>query len=275
MHDATPPSIYVVSDGRGQTCSKVLQAALVQFEGHELTVAIESDVRTVERVTAIVEAAARTEAAVFYTLVENATRRAMLQAATRLGVPVVDVLGPVLSALHGLLQRDPQAKPGLLYASEREDFDRQEAIDYTLKHDDGLRPDELDQAHVVLVGVSRTAKSSTCFFLAYHGIKAANVPLLPGLPPPPQLLGLDPGKVIGLWVNPTRLRFVREARASTWNLGRDIDYLDPEKVNREVREAQSLMRKRRWRIIDASYMAVEEIARDVVRLVEARGTSLG
>lgn len=274
MHDAAPPSIYVVSDGRGQTCSRVLQAALVQFEGHRLTIALESDVRTVERVRAIVEAAARTDAVVFYTLVEDATRRAILQAATRLGVPVVDVLGPVLSALHGLLKRDPQAEPGLLYASEREDFDRQEAIDYTLKHDDGLRPDELDQAHVVLVGVSRTAKSSTCFFLAYHGIKAANVPLLPGLPPPPQLLVLDPRKVIGLWVNPTRLLFVREARASTWKLGRDIDYLDAEKVSREVREVQSLMRKHRWRIIDASYMAVEEIARDVIRLLEAREASL-
>ena len=270
MHDAGLPSIYVVSDGRGQTCGRVLQAALVQFEGHHLTIAHESDVRTVERVRAIVEAAATAEAVVFYTLVEDAMRRAMLQASTRLAVPVVDVLGPALSALHGLLKRDPQAKPGLLYASEREEFDRHEAIDYTLKHDDGLRPDELDQAHVVLVGVSRASKSSTCFFLAYHGIKAANMPLLPGLPPPQQLLALDPRKVIGLWVNPTRLLFVREVRASAWNLGKNIDYLDPPQVKREVREAQSLMQKQRWRIIDASYMAVEEIARDVIRLLEAR-----
>jgi regulator of PEP synthase PpsR (kinase-PPPase family) len=268
MHDAAPPSIYVVSDGRGQTCANVLQAALVQFEGHQLTIAHEPDVRTVEHVRAIIEAAASTEAVVFYTLVEDATRRALLRTATRLGVPVVDVLGPALSALHGLLKRDPQAKPGLLYASDREDLDRHEAIDYTLKHDDGQRPDELEQAHVVLVGVSRAAKSSTCFFLAYRGIKAANMPLVPGLPPPPQLLALDPRKVIGLWVNPTRLLFVRKARASTWNLGSDIDYLDLTKVKRELREAQSLMRKHRWRIIDASYMAVEEIARDVIRFLE-------
>ena len=274
MHDAESPSIYVVSDGRGQTCSRVLQAALVQFEGHQLTIVQESGVRTRERVWEIVEAAAQAEAVVFYTLVEDATRRAMLRAATRLAVPVVDVLGPSLSALHGLLKRDPTAKPGLLYASEREEFDRHEAIDYTLKHDDGLRPDELDQAHVVLVGVSRTAKSSTCFFLAYHGIKAANMPLLPGLPPPPQLLALDPRKVIGLWVNPTRLLFVRQERARTWRIGENIDYLDASKVKREVREARNLMHQHRWQIIDASYMAVEEIARDVIRLLEAKKASL-
>jgi regulator of PEP synthase PpsR (kinase-PPPase family) len=269
MHDVALPSIYVVSDGRGQTCSQVLQAALVQFEGHRLTIVVESEVRTVERVQAIVEEAARAGAVVFYTLVEDATRRAMLDATTRLSVPVVDVLGPALSALFGLLKSDPQAKAGLLYASEREEFDRYDAIDYTLKHDDGLRPDELDQAHVVLVGVSRAAKSSTCFFLAYRGIKAANVPLVPGLPPPPELLALDPKKVIGLWVNPARLQIVREARARTLGLGNEIDYLDPELVRQEVREAHRTMLKRGWRIIDASYMAVEEIARDVMKLLEA------
>ncbi|HSH74369.1 MAG TPA: pyruvate, phosphate dikinase/phosphoenolpyruvate synthase regulator [Longimicrobiales bacterium] len=271
MQDAASPSIYVVSDGRGETCRRLLQAAVVQFEGHRPTIEVVSDVRSPERVTEIVEAAARTDAVVLYTLVGNATRRAMHETSMRLAVPAVDVLGPVMSAVHGLLKQDPQAKPGLLYASEREDFDRQVAIDYTLKHDDGLRPEDLDQAHVVLVGVSRAAKSSTCFFLAYQGIKAANVPLLPGLPPPPELLALDPSKVIGLWVNPARLLIVRAARASTLNLGSAIDYLDREKVRREVREAHSTMLERGWRVINASYMGVEEIAREVIRMREAGG----
>lgn len=270
------PTLFVVSDGRGQTCAKVLQAALVQFQGQRHTVVREADVRTVERVQAIVAAAAQAHGVVFYTLVADDTRRAMFQAAAAQGVPIVDVLGPALSALHDLLHRDPSAEPGLLYASEREEFDRHEAIDYTLKHDDGRRPDGLARADVVLVGVSRAAKSSTCFYLAYQGVKAANVPLVPGVPLPAQLLALAKERVIGLWVNPVRLITVREARARNLNLGNDsAAYVDIDAVKEEVRQAHRIMTGHGWRTIDASYMAVEEIAREIMRLRGMPERSLG
>ena len=261
-----PPTLYVVSDSRGQTSAAVLQAALVQFQGQRYTVVREANVRTVERVEEIVDAAAQTHGVVFYTLVAGETRRAMRQAAASRAVPVVDVLGPALSALHDLFKRDPRAEPGLLYASEREEFDRQEAIDYTLKHDDGRRPDGLASADVVLVGVSRTGKSATCFYLAYQGVKAANVPLVPGQPLPAELGGLPAERVIGLWVNPGRLVALREARAHHLHLARDGAYTDLEAVKQEVRAAHRAMSERGWRTIDGSYMAVEEIARDVMRL---------
>lgn len=267
MVPARQQSVVVVSDGRGETAQTVLRAALVQFAGHQLRVRVEREVRSVERVAAIVEAAAHAQAVILYTLVEHATRRALAERATQLLVPIVDVLGPSLSALHDLLQREPTAQPGLLYASEREDFERHVAIDYTLEHDDGRRPDELDQAEVVLVGVSRTAKSSTCFYLAYHGIKAANVPLLPDLPPPPQLCALDPQKVVGLCINPMRLLVVRQARAGHLGLRAGSDYLDRHAIARELRAAQRLMAQRGWRRFDASYMAVEEIARTIMRMI--------
>jgi [pyruvate, water dikinase]-phosphate phosphotransferase / [pyruvate, water dikinase] kinase len=269
------PTILVVSDGRGQTGARVLQAALVQFQGQKHHIVTEGNVRTVERVGAILENAARIHAVVLFTLVEEATRRAMQQGAAQLAVPVVDVLGPTLSALHDLLQRDSAATPGLLYAAEREDIDRHDAIDYTLKHDDGRRPDELDQAGVVLVGVSRTAKSTTCFYLAYHGVRAANVPLLPGVALPPRLLALPPERVIGLWVNPSRLLTVRAARARHLNLGADSSYLDRDAVLQEVRDAHRVMNRHGWRTVDASYMAVEEIAREVMRLCDLPERSLG
>lgn len=182
------PTIFVVSDGRGETCAAVQKAAQVQFQGQRHVIERIAGVRTREQVEAIVAQAAQTHGVIFYTLVADATRRAMFAAAARAAVPIVDVLGPALSALHDLFQRDPRAEPGLLYASEREQFDRHAAIDFTLQHDDGRRPDELARADVVLVGVSRAAKSSTCFYLAYQGIKAANVPLVPGLDLPGQLL---------------------------------------------------------------------------------------
>jgi len=275
MSTERPPTLFVVSDSRGQTGAAVMKAALVQFENQRYAIVRESNVRTRERVEAIVDAAARTRGVVFYTLVADETRRAMQQAAASRAVPVVDVLGPALSALHDLFRREPQAEPGLLYASEREEFDRLAAIDYTLKHDDGRRPDGLASADVVLVGVSRTGKSATCFYLAYQGVKAANVPLVPGQPLPAELGRLPAERVIGLWVNPGRLVALREARAHHLHLARDGDYTDLEAVKQEVRAAHRAMSERGWRTIDGSYMAVEEIARDVMRLRGFAEHSLG
>jgi len=269
------PTLFVVSDSRGQTGAAVMKAALVQFEGQRYDIVRESNVRTRERVEAIVEAAAQTRGVVFYTLVAPDTRRAMQATAAVHAVPVVDILGPALSALHDLFRHEPQAKPGLLYASEREEFDRQEAIDYTLKHDDGRRPDGLAAADVVLVGVSRAGKSSACFYLAYHGVKAANVPLVPGVPVPAELTALPPERVIGLWVNPGRLVAMREARAHHLGAFRHGDYTDHEAVKQEVRAVHRVMSGQGWRTIDASYLAVEEIAREVMRLRGLPERSLG
>jgi regulator of PEP synthase PpsR (kinase-PPPase family) len=275
MPSAEPPTLFIVSDGRGQTCAAVLRAALVQFEGQPHRVVREANVRSAARVEAIVEAAARCDGVVFYTLVADDTRRALRDSAARLAVPVVDVLGPALSALHDLFQRDPRAEPGLLYSSERDEFDRQEAIDYTLKHDDGRRVDELDRADVVLVGVSRAAKSSTCFYLAYQGVKAANVPLVPGLPLPPALLALPKERVIGLWINPSRLVALRESRQRHLGLPAHSAYTDLEAVRQELRAANRVIGEQGWAGIDASYLAVEEIAREVMRLRGIPERSLG
>jgi hypothetical protein len=265
MNAEAPPTLFVVSDSRGETGATVLQAALVQFRGQRYTVVREANVRTPDRVEAIVRAAADARGAIFYTLVAEDCRRAMRQFCASHAVPSVDVLGPALSALHDLFKRDPQAEPGLLYASEREEFDRHQAIDYTLKHDDGRRPDGLAHADVVMVGVSRAAKSSTCFYLAYEGVKAANVPLLPGVPVPAELAALPSERVIGLWVNPTRLIAMREARARDLGVHSGA-YTDFEAVKQEARDVFRLMSDHGWRTIDVSYLAVEEVARAVMRL---------
>jgi len=269
------PTLVVVSDGRGQTGAAVLQAALVQFREQRYAIVREAEVRTVERVERIVAEVAQARGVVLYTLVAPETRQAMQQAAERHAVAAVDVLGPALSALHDLFKSEPRAEPGLLYASERERFDRQDAIDYTLKHDDGRRPHGLALADVVLVGVSRAAKSSTCFYLAYQGVKAANVPLVPHVALPDELRALPSERVIGLWVNPTRLVTVREARAQHLGRVRDGSYTDPDAVKEEVRAAHRIMSEHGWRTIDASYLAVEEIAREVMRLRELPERSLG
>lgn len=262
----TKPAVFIVSDGRGETASLVLRAAAVQFGDARYRLVLKPDVRTPRQVDQAVEAASRANAAIFYTLVSEDTRSAMKEASGRRLVPAVDILGPAFGALHDLFQSERGSTPGLLYDSEKERIDRMEAIDYTLKHDDGQRPHELRDADVVLVGVSRASKSSTCFFLAYQGMRAANVPLVPGVPPPSQLLELARDKVVGLRVNVNRLLTVRGARAENLRLGSSDPYVDRRAVAREVVTANRSMERHGWRSIDASYLAIEEISREVARL---------
>jgi hypothetical protein len=269
------PTLYIVSDGRGDTGASVLEAALVQFQGESHRILREANVRSKERVLAIIAAAREVHGVVFYTLVEQQTRLALQESAAQHGVPVVDILGPVFSALHDTFGRKPGSQPGLLYARGRERFDRLDAVDYTLEHDDGRHHNQLANADVVLVGVSRSGKSSTCFFLALQGVKAANVPFVPGQILPPELIALPRERVIGLVVNPSRLIALREARAKHFGLDAGNAYTDAEKVRQEVRDAHRLCLLHDWRTIDVSYMAVEEIAREVVHLRGLPERSLG
>ncbi len=266
MNDAPTPTLFVVSDGRGDTCRQVLAAALVQFPSEAYEIVVWPEVRSADQVASVIAAAVSRDATVFYTLVSDETRREIQQRAQQLLVPVVDLLGPSFSALHDVFTTDPLAKPGLYYASDHERFDRHAAIDYTLHHDDGQRPDELDQADVVIVGVSRASKSTTCFTLAYQGHKAANVPLIADQEPPRGLQRVDPLKVIGLRINVSRLMTVREARSAHLGQAYTTYYVDKREVAREIRHAHDLMDRFGWRSFDASYMAIEEIAREVMRL---------
>ena len=274
MPRRSTPRIFIVSDGRGDTADQVLKAAAVQFEGRVYRTTRRAGVRSVRAVLKVVQEAAEARAVIFYTLVDEATRRAMRRAAARRMVPVVDILGPCFSALDLHFHAARRGEPGLLYDLEKDRLNRMEAIDYTLRHDDGQRIHELSRADVVLVGVSRASKSSTCFYLAYAGIRAANVPLISAIDPPSRLLAVDPEKVIGLRVNVDRLLIVREARAR--NLGRaHLDaYLDRREVAREVLWANDYMERQGWRTIEASYLAIEEIAREVMRLRGLRGERL-
>jgi regulator of PEP synthase PpsR (kinase-PPPase family) len=267
MSDMRSKSIYVVSDGRGQTGTAVLKAALVQFQGEPYTIVCKGNVRTADAVERIVAEAAESQGVIFYTLVAADTRSAMGKSVMQKGVPAVDILGPALSALHDLLKRDSQEMPGLLYAHDRERFDRYDAMDYTLMHDDGQRPDELQHADVVLVGVSRAGKSVTCFYLASRGVRAANVPFVYGMPMPKELESVPKEKVIALVVSPQRLCILREARSRYFGISPEGSrYTNMENIQEESRAANRLISAHGWQCINASYKSVEEIAREIMQL---------
>ncbi|HEB61340.1 MAG TPA: kinase/pyrophosphorylase [Phycisphaeraceae bacterium] len=261
-------TFFVVSDGTGRTCQTVLKAALVQYPEEPIQLVIKPNVRTPEEAQAIVVEAAEADAVLFYTMVVPQLRRAIAQASKEHLVPCVDVLGPTLSAFHTLFGIT-SSTPGLLYQREKEHFDRLDAIDYTLNHDDGAGLRDLNRADVILVGVSRASKSSTCFYLAYQGIRAANVPLFADREPPIELQEVDPKRVIGLTMNVHRLQAIRQARVQSLGAVSLDQYDDRREVARELRAGNAIMAKYNWHSIDVSFKATEEVAREVVMRLRA------
>jgi len=155
----------------------------------------------------------------------------------------------------------------LAFLMQRERLERFDAVDYTLAHDDGCGVADLAQADVVLVGASRVSKSVTCFYLACEGIRAANVPLVPGLDPPPELAAVDRSKVIGLTMNATRLQSLRQTRIKTLGDGSFERYGNLAEIEAEIRQLERLMARYGWRRVDVSYMSVEEVAKEVLALL--------
>lgn len=258
-------TIFAVSDARGNTCQQVVMAAMAQFPDSIAPIVVRGGITTDDLIDAVVREAKEQDGVIFFTLATAACRQRLRASARQAQVPVVDILGPACNALHDVFRSAPQDIPGLLYATNPKRFDMMEAIEYTLTHDDGRRPHDLSRAHVVLTGVSRAGKSSTAYYLAYHGVKAANVPLVPEVPPPEQLLEIDPKKVVLLRVNRLRLRSVREARAGTMGV-LPGGYVDEAGISRENRLALALAERQGWHIVDASYRAIEEVAKEVIRL---------
>jgi len=262
-----PLVIVILSGATGRTASHVVNSALAQFESPNVRIVRRVDVRSPQVAVDIVREVSAFHAVICHSLVTPKVRDALLEEARRHMIPTVDILGPMLAVLSDHLGTVPRGKPGLAYASRKEYFDRMDAVSYTLEHDDGTGLATLDKADVVLVGVSRVSKSVTCFYLGYRGIRAANVPLIPGFDPPAELLEVSPSKVIGLTVNPHRLHSVRQARRSAMGTAALDQYADPREVGRELSGAQEQMNAHGWRCIDVSYMAVEEVARSVMRMI--------
>jgi len=257
-------TVHVLTGGSGRTCQQVLRAALAQFPEAHTEVVLRPCVDSARAAELEAAEAANAHAVVCHSLVEPEVRERFVREAELRGVRYVDVLGPTLSALEDALGVPPLGKPGLSYQLHREQFDRMDAVDFTLAHDDGLCAHELDHADIVLVGVSRVSKSVTCFYLAYHGIRAANVPLHPQIELPGELLRVAPAKVVGLTLNPHRLRLLREMRLGTLKSDAS-NYIEELAIHGELVYAERLMRERGWRCIDVSYQAVEEVAMELLR----------
>ena len=263
---ATMLKIFVVSDATGETAERVVQSALVQFEGADARVIRRGNIRTVQHVSRVVGDAAGQPALILHTLVSDELRRHMLAEARRHGVDSMDLMGPILDRLARHLQLTPREMPGLFQQLDEARQREIEAVEFAFRHDDGQRVEELPRAEVVLVGASRTMKTPTMLYLAYRGWFAANVPLVPESPLPDSLRDFPSQRVFCLLMSPNRLLELRHARARYLDLPGE-DYASMPAVRRDMRYAQRLAREFGWHTIDATGKSVEEIAQEIVTLL--------
>ncbi len=261
---AEPQRVYLISDATGETAEKIVNAALTQFRDKPVRVTRISNVRDRNRILQSLDEVLQNRGLVVYTIVNRDLAQLVHDECEALGLPCFDLITPLLMKFSEFFGRSPGQTPGLLHDMDEDYFRRIEAVEFTVKHDDGQELRHLADADIVLVGVSRTSKTPLSTYLAHHGWKVANVPLVMGIDPPWELFQVDPGRVAGLYIEGQRLLELRAARLR--NLGQDprAAYADLEKIEEELRYAKGLFRRHGWVTVNVSGKAVEETANEVL-----------
>lgn len=258
-------NIHLVSDSTGETVGSVARAALVQFDNVEPEEFNWTLVRSKQQLEKVVESIKENPGAVMYTLVDNELRDVLKMECAKRGLPCIAVLANVVSELSAYLGLETHALPGKQHELNEEYFTRVDAINYALAHDDGQAQWELEDADIVLVGVSRTSKSPTCMYLAYKGYKTANIPFVLDCPLPDNLGQLKKPLVIGLTISPDRLQQIRKTRLQSLKQEQDTNYIDMEYMQREIAESRKLFNKHKWPVIDVTKRSVEETAATIMQ----------
>ncbi len=266
--------VIIISDGTGETASLMTKAAVVQFSDQDVTFTRYKNIRTKVQVEAIFQDAAPQHDILVYTLVSPELRQYILEVAPQYKIPTIDLLGPLLNSLSGFFTSQPRSQPGIFHQVDDRYFKRISAMEYTIHHDDGKNLDNLEEADLIILGISRTSKTPLSMFLSMQGWKVCNVPLVPEIAVPPEVFKADQSKIIGLTIQADVLHAIRKARLE--RLGKDPskgteNYASLEHVMRDIEYASELFRSnKRWAIFDVSGKALEETAAEVIKVMTSR-----
>lgn len=256
--------IFIISDGTGRTAKQALKAALVQFEGTEVKTYLRPNVRTEVQVEEIIEEAHQIKGLIIHTIVSKKLRDFILEKSRLFDLYAIDIMGPLLAHLSHHFDNSPSEKPGIYSKLNKAYFQRIEAIEYMLRHDDGQRVDELDKADIVLLGVSRTFKTPLSVYMAYKGWFVANVPIILDFPLPEIVHILPPEKVFCLTTYSNRLSELRKTR-DTYLGGMAGDYASRSFVMKELNYASRLFRMHPdWIKINVTDKPIEEISSEIL-----------
>jgi regulator of PEP synthase PpsR (kinase-PPPase family) len=263
--------LHLVSDATGETLITVARAAAAQYANVSPVEHLYPMVRSKKQLDHVLAEITEAPGLVLYTLLEEDLIQSLEDTCRELGLPCMSVLGPILRLFQSYLGAETILRAGAQHVLNAEYFQRIDALNFSMMHDDGQHVAGLEEADVVLIGVSRTSKTPTSIYLANRGVKTGNVPLVPGVQLAPEVERLARPLVIGLYASPERIVQIRENRLLGLNAHRDDDqYIDKAAVAEEVAYSRRLCAKHNWPIIDVTRRSIEETAAAVMKLLGER-----
>ncbi|MFQ3574078.1 MAG: pyruvate, water dikinase regulatory protein [Thermodesulfovibrionales bacterium] len=266
MKKSNKKVIYLVAESTGETINRIARASLAQFNPEKFEVKKFFMVQDKKLIKDIMHKAHEENALVAFSIVEHDLRDALIHEAEQSGIKAIDVIGDFIVQLSIFLKEKPASIPGRQYVLDEDYFKRIEAINFSVKHDDGKMPQGLKLADIILVGLSRTGKTPLSTYLAHQGWKVANVPVHPDMDPPKELFEVEPKKVFGLIITVESLVRLREGRLKQLGLAPRAKYADPIEISQEIEWCNEFFRQNpKWRIVDVSNRAIEEAAASIVK----------
>jgi [pyruvate, water dikinase]-phosphate phosphotransferase / [pyruvate, water dikinase] kinase len=261
--------LYLVSDATGETLIAISRAAAAQYQGTTSIEHVYPLVRSRGQLEKIIAEITAEPGIVLFTLVDKELALRLNDACRAAGAPCLSVLSPILDLFQSYIGAASTARPGAQHMLNVDYFKRIDALNFTMMHDDGQQPENLENADVVLLGVSRTSKTPTSIYLANRGIKTANIPLVPGVPLPPIALNLRHPLVVGLFASPDRIVQIRQNRLLALNADYQTPYVDRVSVSEEIAQSRRLFEEHGWASIDVSRRSIEETAAEIINLHKA------
>jgi regulator of PEP synthase PpsR (kinase-PPPase family) len=262
--------LHMISDATGETLLAVARAAAAQHADVRAIEHIHAMVRTPKQLERVIAELEEKPGIVLYTLVDRELAEKLESECRRIGIPTGSVLEPILQLLQSYLGTSGPRRVGAQHVLDAEYFRRIDALNFTMIHDDGHLPASLDDADVVLVGISRTSKTPTSIYLANRGIKTANIPVVPGIPLPRELEETKHPVVVGLTASPERISQLRENRVLGLNAAAHGDsYVDKASIAAEIAFTRKLCQRHGWPIIDVTRRSIEETATAIMALHQA------
>ena len=264
------PPIFVVSGGTGATGELLARTVLAQFPGASVPLRVETRVLNNERVREVVARAAGIPGAIIlHTMVNRTCRHLLMVEASKAGIVTFDLAGPLLEHLGRELAMEPLGQPGLYRQLHKSYFDRIEAIEFTVAHDDGKRVEELPKAEIVLIGVSRVGKTPLSMYLSMLGWKTANIPFVPVVSMPEELKQVDVRRIVGLMIEPSQLVTHRKVRQQRMGID-DGTYIDRDEVRDELRAANHFFYQHQIPVVDTTNKPIETSAEEIAAIVARR-----
>ncbi len=271
MSNPTVHTIFILSDGTGETAATMVRAALVQYAEQEINIVRCKNLRSEEQISRVIDDCFEKRGMLAYTFASPLIRKKISELCLEKSIPASDLLGPLIFTLDNFFGVQSSSQIGALRQTDDQYYKRIEAIEYTVRNDDGKITNELDKADIVLVGISRTSKTPLSIFLGHKGWKVANIPLVMSSPPPPQLFTIDQRKVVGLIIDIDSLQRIRKNRLEKFGQDSGGEYASLQQIMKEIEYAENLFKQnRRWPVFNVTERALEETASEIVRVIAAR-----